>query len=114
MFQEQQVPVGATSIQVAIGPKNGPALVLFHGVCRRWQDFGSLLPTLSSRWQVFLVDHRGHGQSSRAVRYLVTDYIADAAAFVSRLEQPAILIGHSLGALMALGVAAANPHAVRG
>lgn len=114
MFREQQASVGATAIQVAIGPKNGPAVVLFHGVCRRWQDFGPLLPTLSSRWQVFAVDHRGHGRSGRADRYLMIDYIADATAFVAGLEQPAILIGHSLGALTALGVAAAIPQAVRG
>jgi pimeloyl-ACP methyl ester carboxylesterase len=114
MFREQQVSLGATSIQVAMGPENGPVVVLFHGVCRRWQDFGPLLPTLNSRWQVFAVDHRGHGRSSRADRYLLTDYIADATAFISGLERPAILIGHSLGALTVLGVAAAIPHAVRG
>lgn len=114
MWIEQYYSLGPVSLQVASGPRNGPPLVLFHGVSRRWQDFGLFLPTLSSRWQVFAVDHRGHGKSSRADSYLATDYIADAAAFVKHLEQPPILIGHSLGALTAIGVAAAIPQKIRG
>ena len=109
MFEEHQFSVGRVPLNFAVGPKNGPPLVLLHGVCRRWQDFGSVLATLNSRWQTFAVDHRGHGRSSRADRYLVADYVADAVAFVRGLEQPPILAGHSLGALVALGVAAAVP-----
>jgi pimeloyl-ACP methyl ester carboxylesterase len=114
MFREQQTNFGAIPLNVAVGPNTGPPVVLFHGVCRRWQDYGPLLTTLSSRWQVYAVDHRGHGGSGRANSYLVRDYIADATAIVGSLDQPAIVIGHSLGALTALGVAGAIPQAVRG
>lgn len=113
MFQEKRTS-GPTPLHFAVGPKNGPPLVLLHGVCRRWRDFAPLLPVLSARWQVFAVDHRGHGGSARAARYLVSDYIADAVAFLAGLEEPAFIVGHSLGALTALGVTAATPHRVRG
>jgi pimeloyl-ACP methyl ester carboxylesterase len=106
VFDETRFNVGKMALNVAVGPKNGPPLVLFHGVCRRWHDYGPVLATLSSRWQVFAVDHRGHGRSSRADSYLVADYVADAAAFLRTLESPPILVGHSLGGLVSLGAAA--------
>lgn len=109
MFRLQALPVSAGALHFASGPKNGPPLIVLHGVGRRWQDFGAVLPTLASRWQVFAVDHRGHGSSGRADRYLVRDYVADAVDFVAGIEQPPVVIGHSLGALTALGVAAARP-----
>jgi pimeloyl-ACP methyl ester carboxylesterase len=109
MFEEHQVSIGQIVLNIAVGPKNGPPLVLLHGVCRRWQDYGSVLAILSARRQTFAIDHRGHGRSSRADRYLVADYVADAVAFVRGLEQPPILAGHSLGGLVALGVAARVP-----
>ena len=73
-----------------------------------------VLPELSSRWELSVVDHRGHGLSSRASRYLVTDYVADGIAFLKGLGAPAVLLGHSLGGLVCLGVVAAVPELVRG
>ena len=113
MFTEQSFPVGPHALNAAIGPDHGPLVVLLHGVVRRWQDFAPVLTSLAGRNRVIAVDHRGHGGSARADRYLVADYIADAAALVGSLEAPAVVIGHSLGALVALGVAAAVPGKVR-
>src|SRR5262249_38721434 len=106
MFQETRGAIRTMGLNVAVGPNNGPPLVLFHGICRRWQDYGPVLGVLTSRWQVFAVDNRGHGRSSRADSYLVADYVKDATAFVAALEQPPILVGHSLGGLVSIGVAA--------
>ena len=100
-------------LNLATGPENGPPLWLFHGLGRRWQDFGPLLADLSGQWHVSALDHRGHGRSSRADSYLVTDYVADAVAVVSSPDERAVLVGHSLGALTALGVAARSPQVVR-
>ena len=109
MFTERTV----RDRNVALGPPHGPPLWLFHGVGRWWQDFAPLLPALTMGWHVHAADHRGHGRSSRADRYLVTDYVADAAGLVADANEPAVLVGHSLGALVTLGVAAARPDAVR-
>lgn len=115
MFTEHTIPVGGLRLNVAAGPRAGPPLWLFHGLGRRWQDFAPLLGSLAALWHVRAADHRGHGRSSHAPGcYFVADYVADAAALVDATPEPAVIVGHSLGALTALGVAARVPDAVRG
>jgi pimeloyl-ACP methyl ester carboxylesterase len=84
---------------------------LLHGVTRCWQDWQSVLPELMTRWQVFALDHRGHGGSGRASgAYRVADFASDALAFVqSYVGERAVLWGHSLGAMTAAVVAARAP-----
>ena len=116
MLNEQLFHHDGLSLNFATGPRNGPALVFFHGVTRRWQSFVPLIPTLSTRWHIHALDHRGHGGSSRPkFGYLVRDYVRDAVAFVQeQVQGPAVLYGHSLGAMVAAGVAAELPQQVQG
>src|SRR4051812_21747889 len=86
---------------------------MFHGVGRKGIDFLPLVPVLASRWHLHLVDHRGHGGSGRVPgQYRVADHVPDALAILSWLGRPAVLFGHSLGALVAAGAAAARPELV--
>jgi pimeloyl-ACP methyl ester carboxylesterase len=106
---------GAPALRVGEGPDHGPPLLLLHGVTRGWRDWESLLPALSNEWHVFALDQRGHGGSGRAPSYLVTDYVADVVRFVSsQTTPPCLILGHSLGAMVAAGVAAEIPGRVRG
>lgn len=117
-LSEESFTLDGRALNVAVGPANGPPLALFHGVCRKWQDMLPLVPALAPRWQLFLVDHRGHGLSPRAARYSVADYVNDAANLVASITKsagaPVVLYGHSLGAMVAAGVAARLPDEVRG
>ncbi len=113
MFTETIVPSDGPQLNLATGPRNGPPLWLFHGLIRRWQDFGPVLPDLTARWTVRAVDQRGHGLSDRAASYLVPDYVGDAVTLLSGEAGPVVLVGHSLGALVALGAAAHLPAHVR-
>jgi pimeloyl-ACP methyl ester carboxylesterase len=113
MFREHLFVGSGVRLNVAEGPNNGPPLWLFHGLGRRWQDFAPLFPVLSFGWTIRAADHRGHGRSERAAGYRVVDHAAYATAIVRETSEPAVLVGHSLGALVALGVAAAVPAAVR-
>ena len=97
-----------------LGCADGPPLVMWHGVMRSSRTFAPLVGALASRWRLHLPDHRGHGLSLRADSYLVADHISDAVELVRSLPSPAILYGHSLGALVAAGVAAAVPERVAG
>ena len=57
---------------------------------------------------------RGHGKSGRASSYRAIDYSADIAAFVKyRICAPVVLLGHSGGAMAALGAAAQLQDLVR-
>jgi len=115
MFTEHMFDADGLALNYASGPATGPPLLLLHGITRRWQDYVPLLPVFQTRWQVFALDWRGHGRSSRSPgRYQVMDYVNDALAFVqNRLNEPVVIYGHSLGALGACGVAALAPERVR-
>jgi len=114
MFTEHSIPAAGVRLNVAHGPKHGPPVWFFHGLGRRWQDFSPLFGSLSVLHTIRAVDHRGHGRSSRAPGcYSVEEYVADGAAVVRESTEPAVIIGHSLGALTALGAAAVVPECVR-
>ena len=60
------------------------------------------------------VDLRGHGQSGWPGEYSIALMAQDVAALLERLDEPSVdLVGHSLGGLLALRVAATHPHRVR-
>lgn len=112
MLTEHTLTVGDASLHYARGPSSGPPLLFLHGVLRCWQDFLPLIPPLTARWHVHALDFRGHGRSSpQPGRYRVADYVEDAAAFLRHgCDEPAVLYGHSLGAMVALA-AAGGPEA---
>jgi pimeloyl-ACP methyl ester carboxylesterase len=80
------------------------------------EDYREFAEGLVPTWHVLASDFRGHGGSARTPgRYLVSDYVPDAVAFVrDEIRQPVLIYGHSLGAMVALAVASALPGLVRG
>jgi pimeloyl-ACP methyl ester carboxylesterase len=114
MINERYLEGKTHTLRIATGPDAGPPLLLLHGVCRRWQDFLPIIPALTTRWQVHGLDFRGHGGSDwRTGQYRVADYVEDAVAVLHLLPDPAVIYGHSLGALVAAAAAAAEPERVR-
>lgn len=105
----------AVQLNYAEGPAGGPPLLLLHGFTDRWQTWLDLIPMLMLRWHVYALDHRGHGQSGRSREgYARASYASDAAEFLRQVVgRPAVLIGHSLGAMAATAVAAGSPELVR-
>ena len=93
----------------------GPTLLLLHGVTRAHGDWDPLLESVSTDYRVIELEHRGHGGSARAESYLVTDYVADTTRFLSNeIDGPVLILGHSLGAMVAAAVAAELPDLIRG
>ncbi len=115
-LEASRIAAGGLHLNVAIGPPNGPPLVVLHGLMRRWQYTAPLLERLIANWQLFAFDLRGHGRSDWApdgYRHY-QNYVPDVVAVLdSQLDQPAVLLGHSLGGLIALGTAAACPERCR-
>lgn len=114
MFSERSFACGEFTLHGAVGPQSGPPILFLHGVTRCWQDFLTLMPSVSMRWMPYAVDFRGHGRSDRGKRYHVVDHIQDMLALLTRhFSEPVVLYGHSLGALAAAGLAATAPDRVR-
>ncbi|MGZ9058695.1 MAG: alpha/beta fold hydrolase [Burkholderiaceae bacterium] len=91
-------------------------LIMLHG----WMDvsasFQFVVDALSRGWRVVAPDWRGFGRTDRtpADCYWYTDYLADLEFILDDVVglQPAWLVGHSMGANVALMYAGARPERV--
>jgi len=90
--------------------------VLFlHGLARTGADWASLAQAIGHPWRRLAVDLRGHGSSDRAEEYCVRHYAHDLEQVLPLLSaQPVMVMGHSLGALVAMALAARCPDRVAG
>ena len=90
------------------------SMVLLHGTTGRSDSFRSIVPALSIDYRLFIPDLRGHGRSSHVTgNYRVVDFGRDICHLLETLCQlPVILLGHSLGGLVAIAVAAKRPELV--
>lgn len=95
----------------------GPLLHLGHatGFCAGL--YSPLAERLTSRLQVVGMDDRGHGMSmAEADASQLHDwdvFYQDLRAFLEAQEEPAVLIAHSRGGIIAAMIAARWPHLVR-
>lgn len=93
------------------GPADGLPVIFLHGVTDSWRSFERVLPLLPAHVRAFAISARGHGDSSRPDRgYLIADMSADLHAFTTALKiDKVILVGHSMGAMVAQRFAADHP-----
>lgn len=116
-LQEKTFDTGEMVLNYAKGPAHGSPVVLLHGLTDWWHGWEHLIPYLTDTWHVYAPDLRGHGKSGRGsgVRFNIEDYVRDIASFLREVvKEPAVLVGHSLGAVTALYTGAAAPEQVRG
>ena len=114
MFIENRFDTGELSLNVAEGGHDGLPIVFLHGLTSFWREYGPLLHNLTQFGRVYAPDLRGHGQSGRGDSYQPKDYERDIATFLQQhIRKPAVLVGHSLGALVAMRLAARHPKYVQ-
>ncbi|HXC46782.1 MAG TPA: alpha/beta hydrolase [Candidatus Sulfotelmatobacter sp.] len=96
----------------------GPPIVILHGLGGQMGNFTyALLERLTDEFRVILMDRPGSGYSMRApgATGRLTGQAAIVAQFIRKLGlQRPLLVGHSLGGAIALGVALDHPEAVKG
>ncbi len=93
-----------------------PTLVLIHGWSCDRSYWAAQIDALSRRWRVIALDLAGHGESDRTrTDWTMAALGADVAAVVDASgAQDVILVGHSMGATVALEAARALRGRVRG
>jgi len=110
LLLEKIFDTGELTINYAEGPGSGRPIVMLHGMTGDWLGFRDLISRLSGLWRAYACDLRGHGKSDRGGgRYQLSDYERDVLSFLEKVTGPAVLLGHSLGALTGLLCAAHRP-----
>lgn len=104
----------ALEVLTAGTPSERPPLLFVHGsFCGAWVWAEHFLPCFAQAgWHCAAVSLRGHGESpDRAALngYGLSDYVADVAAVARDLERPPVLVGHSLGGMVAQRAACRLP-----
>jgi pimeloyl-ACP methyl ester carboxylesterase len=93
----------------------GPLIVLQHGLLMSGESWkrGGIVDALTDRYRVACVDSLGHGGSdkpSEAALYHQAQRVGDIIAVLDDLDcERAHLVGHSMGAWLAVGVARHHP-----
>jgi len=84
---------------------SGPPLLMVHGgVCDHLAWY-FVVPLLSRSFTVYTFDRRGRGGSSDAQPATVEGEVDDIAAMLQSIGEPAHLLGHSAGGILALKAA---------
>ncbi len=93
---------------------DGPPILLLHGLMGRATTWWSVARWLVAHGRVLAADARGHGRSGAAGPWTTERMAADAAEILDDLGAgPAVVVGHSMGGLHGLALAAARPDLVR-
>src|ERR1700729_4211552 len=117
-FAEHLVGLGEVDMNYATaGDPASPALLLIPGQTESWWGYEATMPLLAERFQVFAVDLRGQGRSTRTPgRYTLDNIGNDLGRFMDLvIQRPAIVSGLSSGGVLSAWLSAyAKPGQVIG
>ena len=85
---------------------SGRPLVILHGLFGSKRNWSSMAGKLATRWRVFTVDLRNHGESPWDTRHDYPAIADDVADLIRRhVGGPAAVLGHSMGGKAAMTLA---------
>ena len=110
------VDVGGHALRCSLAGCGEPTFVCLHGLVDRIEIWDRLTPGLAARGRVLCVDQRGHGESEAPPGpYGRADLARDVAGVLDALGiARAVLVGHSMGGIVAMATALAHPDRVAG
>src|SRR3954453_5014283 len=115
-FDERRLTLKGVDTRFFVGGVDGPPVVLVHrlgGAAAKW---GAVAPALAERHRVIVPDLPGHGGSAGVPGLPNLAPFAELVHEIARHEAtlPAAVVGHSLGAVVALRHAVRYPDETRG
>ena len=98
------------------GDASGVPVLMLHGATDSWRSFEPVLPHLLDDIRAVAVTMRGHGDAPKPEGgYRVEDLAVDVIALMEELDLgPAVLVGHSMGTMVAERIAIEAPERVLG
>jgi pimeloyl-ACP methyl ester carboxylesterase len=97
------------------GNEDRPPLLLIHGGKDHARSWDPVARALRAEWRVIAPDLRGHGDSAWAQgsTYTLPEYVLDVAQLIEVLDlAPVTIVGHSMGAAVALYYTGVYPEKV--
>ena len=115
----REVQLGDVRLAVAEAGAGGRPLMLVHGFTGAKEDFTEFLDPLAERgWHAVAPDLRGHGSSDHPAdepSYSLEIFASDLGALADALAWPRfVLLGHSMGGMIAQHLLLADPGRLRG
>ena len=114
-MEVERLAVDGVGLQVEVdGPADGTPVVFLHGVGSSARTWEWLPDAVTHGLRTVRIDQRGHGRSDHTARtYVHGRYAADVVAVLREVVAgPALLVGHSLGGVVAWWVAQHHPRLV--
>jgi pimeloyl-ACP methyl ester carboxylesterase len=108
-FEEHLFDTGEVQLNHAIaGDASEPALLLIPGQTESWWGYEAALPRLAEHFEVFAVDLRGQGRSTRTPgRYTLDNMGNDLVRFIDAvIGRPTLVSGLSSGGVLAAWLSA--------
>jgi pimeloyl-ACP methyl ester carboxylesterase len=109
---------GALHIRKAAAPGPNPPILFVHGVGGAAWSWGPQVAALGEEFSCFTWEGRGHGAAPPVSDAGLGDYYRDALEALTYVfettGEPALVVGHSMGGLIALALACERSDAVRG
>jgi pimeloyl-ACP methyl ester carboxylesterase len=116
-FTELTADLGEVEMHYATaGEATSPALLLIPGQTESWWGYEAVIPLLAGHFQLYAVDLRGQGRSSRTPgRYTLDNLGNDLVRFIDLvIQRPTIVSGLSSGGVLSTWLSAyAKPGQVR-
>ena len=107
---------GRISIREIKGPPGAPTVALLHGLAATGHlNWVTALRALGERFNVLVVDHRGHGRGIRTPHFRLVDCADDVIAVADELGIDSLLaVGYSMGGPIAKLCWSRHPDRVQG
>ncbi|HEY1574682.1 MAG TPA: alpha/beta hydrolase [Pseudonocardiaceae bacterium] len=104
---------GVRLVYGVTGEPGAPPMVLLHALGDSRADWAPVSARFAARYRVYAVDLRGHGDSDRPGVYSFDAMSADTVALLDALGLTGVvLVGHSMGGVVAYRVTVARPDLV--
>lgn len=108
-FRRQRAPL----LHIAGDEGAGPPVILVHGIASSSVTFELLVPLLVDRHRAISIDLLGFGESPAPAdsHYTIEDHVAALSRTIRSLglDRKFVLVGHSMGSLIATRYAAIHP-----
>ncbi len=96
------------------GEEGKPVIVILHGLLGSSRNWQAAAKDLASRYHVYCLDLRNHGESGAAEPHTYDAMMEDVLEWMDEyLDSRPVLLGHSMGGKLAMKLACNYPMAIR-